>query len=244
MTLASITPTHRLRHAALIAALGLIGSAAQAQGMFSGATFYVGGAYIDVHSKADPLKSDPETLPPGVEAGVRIGDASTVGFGVVVPISGPYTFELALGIPPTHKGYGTLFLSKFGEISTMKQVSPTAFVNYHFTDGGLGLAPFVGAGVNFTKFTAGKTTPSGEAASGGPTKQKLSNSVGLAAHAGLTYKIDSNWSIVGTVAYADVRSDLTATTTTRLDDGLATVVRTTTIAFRPIVYTLSVGYTF
>jgi outer membrane protein len=233
-----------LLQAAAAAGLCLFSLGASAQGLFSGTTFYIGGAYIDVHSKADPLTSKPETLPEGVKAGVRIGDASTVGLGMVMPIAGNYSFELALGIPPTHSGYGTMAISAFGQISTMKQVSPTAFVNYHFSDGGLGMAPFIGAGINYTKFTNGKSTASGDAASGGPTTQKLSDSVGLAAHAGLTYKLDKNWSMVGTIAYADVTSDLTATTTARLPDGLGPVVRTTTISFRPLVYTLSVGYTF
>ena len=244
MNLKTSSRAGSLRQTAIAVALGLASLGASAQGLFDGTTFYIGGAYIDVHSKSAPLSSDPETLPPGVQAGVRVGDASTVGFGMVVPLGGHYSAELAAGIPPAHKVYGTLFISGFGQISTVKQVSPTAFVNYHFSDGGLGLAPFVGLGLNYTKFTDAHSTASGDAASGGPTKIKLSDSFGLAVHGGLTYKIDQNWSIVSTVAYADVHSDLRATTQARLGPGPSEVVRTTRIDFRPVVYTLSVGYTF
>ena len=244
MTSAVSSLSRVLPRTALAIALAGTCFGASAQSFLQGTTFYLGGAYIDVNSSAPPLHSQPATLPAGVDAGLRVGDAKTIGFGVVTPISGPYTFELALGIPPKHSAYGTLFISSFGQISTVKQIAPTAFVNYHFGDGGLGLAPFVGVGVNYTKFTNAKSTPSGNAASGGATEIKLKDSIGLAAHAGLTYKVDKSWQVTGTLAYADVRSDLTATTQARGTTGPVTIVRTTTIDFRPLVYTLSVGYTF
>jgi outer membrane protein len=228
---------HRL---ALATMLALAAGAASAQSALEGFTVYVGGAYIDVRSKADPLLSVPATLPPGVEAGVRVGDASTIGLGVVYRFTPNWSLEGAFGIPPEHSGYGTDFIEPFGQISTVKQVAPTFFVNYHFVDVMPGFSPFVGLGINYTRFTDSKSTASGNAASGGPTNIDLSDSWGVAAHVGLTYQIDRNWSIVGTLAYADVSSDLTATTPT----STGNVVRTTTIDFRPIVYTLSVGYSF
>ncbi|RZU00571.1 OmpW/AlkL family protein [Rivibacter subsaxonicus] len=230
-----------LRLAAFLALTVAAGTAsAQSMEMLQGLTVYVGGAYIDVHSKADPLTSAPPTLPPGVEAGVRVGDAGTVGFGVVYRFAPAWSVEAALGVPPEHSGYGTQFIEPFGQISTVKQVAPTFFLNYHFNAVMAGLSPFVGVGFNYTKFTDAKSTASGNAASGGPTSIDMTDSWGVAAHVGLTYQIDRNWSIVGTIAYADVSSDMTATTTTNAGN----IVRTTTIDFRPVVYTLSVGYTF
>jgi len=244
MTFAVHSTSRHFKRAAVALALAGASFGAAAQSFLEGTTFYIGGAYIDVNSKAPPLESNPATLPAGVHAGLRVGDASTVGLGFVTPITGPYTFELALGIPPTHSVYGTDFITPFGQISTVKQIAPTVFVNYHFDDGGLGMSPFIGVGVNYTKFTNRKSTPSGNAASGGATDIKLTDSIGLAAHVGLTYKLDKNWQISSTVAYADVRSDMTATTQTRGTSGLMTVVRTTSIDFRPVVYTLCIGYTF
>ncbi|MEN9544775.1 MAG: hypothetical protein RLZZ598_1608 [Pseudomonadota bacterium] len=230
-----------LRLATLLA-LGMAAGSVSAQGMamLQGLTVYAGGAFIDVHSKSDPLTSTPETLPAGVKAGVRVGDASTVGFGMVYRFAPAWSVEAALGVPPEHSGYGTQFIAPFGQISTVKQAAPTFFLNYHFDAVTAGLSPFVGLGFNYTKFTNAKSTASGNAASGGPTSIKLSDSWGVAAHAGLSYQIDRNWSVVGTIAYADVNSDMTATTTTNTGN----IVRTTTIEFRPVVYTLSVGYTF
>ena len=128
----------------------------------------------------------------------------------------------------------------FGQISSVKQLPPTVFVNYHFGDLLPRLSPLVGLGLNYTKFSGTHSTASGDAASGGPTKISLTDSWGLAAHAGLSFQIDKNWALVGTVAMAKVKSDMKAVTSTREGD----VTRTTTIDFRPIAYTLSLGYSF
>lgn len=203
-------------------------------------TVYIGGAYIDVHSKAQPLTSTPPTLPPGVEARVEVDDAKTVILGYLYQLNDAWSLEAALGIPPAHKVYGKGFIEPFGQISSVKQVAPTFFANYHFGELLPQLRPFVGLGINYTHFTDARSTPSGNAASGGPTRIELKDSWGLAGHVGFNYAIDKQWSLVGTVAAAKVKSDVTATTTTTTGD----IVRTTTIDFRPVAYTLSVGYSF
>lgn len=208
-----------------------------AAGAWAQSTVYVGGVYIDVHSSAPALQGGQALPPPGAQ--IKVDDASTVGFGYAYRFTPNWSVEAALGIPPTHKTYGEGFIEPFGQISSVKQVAPTVFANYHFAPMAQ-IEPFVGVGINYTRFTDAHSTASGEAASGGPTRIELSDSWGLAAHVGASYLIDKNWSIVGTIAYADVKSDLTATTTTNTGD----VVRTTQIKFNPVAYTLSVGYSF
>lgn len=200
-------------------------------------TVYVGGIYVDIHSSADALSGGPAVPAPGAQ--IKVGDASTIGLGYTYRFDNPWAIEAVLGVPPKHKTYGQGFIAPFGQVSSVKQVSPTVLVNYHFGPMA-GVQPFVGAGINYTHFTNAHSTPSGDAASGGPTKIELSDSWGLAVHAGATYAIDKHWSVVGTVAYADVKSDLTATTTTSSGD----IVRTTRIKFNPVAYTVCVGYTF
>lgn len=224
------------QHLSLLAgaALALAASGASAQ---SSQSVYIGGAYIDIHSSAPPLQGGPAVPDPG--ARIEVDDASTVGFGYLYHFNERWAVEAALGIPPRHKTYGRGFLEPFGQISSVKQVAPTVFLNYHFPAFGA-VEPFVGLGINYTHFTGGRSTASGDAASGGPTRIELDDSWGAAVHGGASYKIDKNWSIVGTIAYADVQSDVTATTTTNSGN----IVRTTHIKFNPVVYTLSVGYSF
>lgn len=199
---------------------------------------YLGSARIDVRAKAPALEGGPAVPAPG--GLLEVGDATTTGFGYVYHATPEWSVEVALGIPPRHKVYGKGFLAPFGQISSVKQTPPTVFVNYHFPDILPRLSPLVGLGLNYTKFSSARSTASGDAASGGSTKITLDDSWGLAAHAGLNYQIDKNWSLVTTVAMAQVKSDMKAVTTTREGN----VTRTTTIDFRPIVYTLSLGYTF
>ncbi len=213
--------------------LALAAAGAQAQH-----TVYLGGAHIDVDATMPPLTGGPAIPAPG--ALLRIGSADTLGFGYTYRYSPEWSAEVALGLPPAHKVYGAGFIQAFGQVSVVEQMPPTVFANYHFVNLWQRVQPFVGLGINYTRFTKTRSTPSGDAASGGPTSIKLSDSWGLAGHVGLTVQYDKHWSLVATVARADVKSDMTAVTQTR--DG--EITRSTRINFRPTVYSLSLGYSF
>lgn len=208
--------------------------AAQAQEQ----TVYLGGAYIKVDSQSPALKGGAPLPPPG--ANIDVDDARTIVFGYKRYFTDHWGVDFALGIPPRHKVYGKDFLKPFGQVASVKQVAPTVFVNYRFGDAGDRLRPFVGVGINYTHFTGGRSTASGEAASGGPTTIKLKDSVGLAAQVGVSYALTKEWSLNASLAMAKVKADQKATTTTR--EG--PIVRTTTIDFNPKVFCVTVGYSF
>lgn len=216
---------------ALLAALTL------ARPVLAQHAIYVGGARIDVRDRSEALQGGPSTPTP---VNIRVGDATTVGFGYSYHFNDNWSVELALGVPPEHKVYGEDFIAPFGQVAAVKQNAPTVFVNYTFGEVLPRLRPMVGAGLNYTTFTPTRSTVSGNAASGGPTKIHLTDSKGLAAHGGLIWEFAKGYSLVGLVTWADVESDMTATTTTSSE----TVVRKSHIDFRPMVYTLSVGYRF
>ena len=223
---------HSLSALAAAAALCCLATAVHAQSQ----SVYVGGGYIKISSKADPLEG-PSTPP---DARLDVDDAKTIIFGYQRYFTDNWGIDVALGIPPKHKVYGRGDLEGFGQISSSKQVAPTVFANYRFGQPGDKLRPFVGIGINYTRFTDTKSTTAGNWASGGETKLKLSDSWGLAAQAGVSYALTDKWSLCATVAAAKVESDLKATTTT--NNG--TIVRRTTIDFRPVVFTMSMGYSF
>jgi outer membrane protein len=200
-------------------------------------SLYVGGAYFDIRDRSDPLTGGPSTPTP---VNIRVGDSSTLGFGYVYQANERWGVELALGLPPTHKVYGDDFIAPFGQVASVKQLCPTVFLNYHFDELAPSLRPLAGVGINYTRFKSTRSTPSGNAASGGPTTIELTDSWGLAAHGGLSYQLTKQVSLVGLLTWADVQSDMTATTTTTS----GTVVRKSHIDFRPIVYSVSVGYRF
>jgi outer membrane protein len=197
---------------------------------------YVGGSSIQVNATMPDIAGP--GAPPG--ARLRIGSANTVGFGYAYRINPQLSVELALGLPPTHKVYGDGVLAPFGQVAAVEQMPPTVFLNYH-TPTLWKLQPLVGLGLNYTRFSKTASTPSGDAAAGGPNRISLSSSTGLAWHAGFTVPLYDKVSLVATVAGADVKSRLTNTTAHL---NAATTQSSTDITFRPTIYTLALGYSF
>lgn len=225
----------RLSLPALLGALGLVACVgAQAQDQ----SIYFGGAFIKVDSQSPALKGGAPLPPPG--ANIDVDDARTLVFGYKRYFTDNWGVDFALGLPPRHKVYGKDFLKPFGQVASVKQVAPTVFANYRFGQAGDKWRPFVGVGINYTHFTGGRSTASGEAASGGPTTIKLKDSIGLAAQVGISYALTKEWSLNASFAMAKVKADQKATTTTR--EG--PIVRTTTIDFNPKVFCVTVGYNF
>ena len=199
-------------------------------------TLGVGVAHIMVDSKSPNLSSNGPAFLTPQPAGLDIDDATTLLITLRRRIDAQWDAELAVGVPPKHKVMGTGNLSKYGVVSQVKQAAPTVFLNYKFGAEGHALRPFVGVGVNYTRFYDGESSASGSLASGGPTRIKLTSSTGMAAQAGVNYKFNSLWSLCVSLAYADVQSDLTATT--------GSIDRTTHIKFNPTVLGVALGYSF
>ena len=203
-------------------------------------SFYIGGAYIDLHSTSTPLVGGPPGATPP-DARLVVEDASTIVFGYNRYFTDNWGIDLVLGFPPKHKVKGQGSLEGFGQISSSKQVAPTLFANYRFGNAGDRLRPYLGVGINYTHFSDVKSTTAGNWASGGPTSIEMDDSWGLAAQAGVSYALMGNWTLNASVAAAKVKSETTATSTM---PGGAQVARTTTINFNPVVYIVSVGYKF
>jgi outer membrane protein len=126
------------------------------------------------------------------------------------------------------------FNGKIG--AKVRQVAPTIFANYKFGDKSSALRPFVGVGLNFTTFDKADSTADGNAINGGVTNISLKDSFGLAAQAGLNYRIDDKWSVGGAIATARVKTKMTTNT--------LGIIRSADIKFSPIALTFSVGYSF
>ncbi|HYD79498.1 MAG TPA: OmpW family outer membrane protein [Paucimonas sp.] len=220
---------------AICAALAALGTASASAFAQEQNAVRLGLANLTIHSRAPDLTSNgPAFLTP--PASLTVDNAQTLFFGYVRRINEKLDVELAAGIPPAHKVYGTGGLAPYGMISRVKQAGPAVFLNYKFGTDQDKLRPFFGVGLNYTKFFDGRSTDSNNLAAGGPTKIRLTDSVGPALQAGLSYRFDQRWSVNGAIIVADVQSDMTATT--------GSIERKTHIDFRPIVYTVCIGYHF
>ena len=136
--------------------------------------------------------------------------------------------ELVLGIPPTVKSRATGSVAFLGDnVLSAKNVAPTVFVNYHFGAPGDALRPYVGLGLNYTKFVSiqSKLAPS----------VQMSESMGMAWVGGVDYAINRQWGLYASASSLDVRSNVV---------GVASTVLTTSIDFRPVVYSVGASYKF
>ena len=136
--------------------------------------------------------------------------------------------ELVLGIPPRVRADAAGTVAFLGsDILSAKNLGPTLLVNYHFGQPGDALRPYVGAGVNYTKFIGIRSRLAPDV--------QMSSSTGWAAQAGVDYALNNEWSVFASVAVLRVKSNVVASGSTVLQ---------TSIDFRPIVYTFGTAYRF
>ena len=234
------------RGAAALLGAALLAAAPAARADDGGVnTVYVGVAYLQAHSSLPDLSG--MNTPPGLN--LNVGNAATLGLGFVHDFNGHWSGELALGYPPRVRtdamgvAWNAVGIAPGTGITDVHLQSPTVFVNYHPFGVHHRIDPYVGLGVNYTRFTDTTALNSLQNAIG-PTQIHLSDSWGAAAHVGLQYHFDRRWSLVGSIAVADVQSDLTSTTFLRGGSSVVVMQGKTHINFHPIVYTVAIGYSF
>lgn len=198
----------------------------------------IGYYYVTYDTSADDIRG-PYT-PPGVN--LKLKDVFTPYFAYVRRIHPHFSIELAMGAPPLTKtvGKGPAYLGSVPyngqQIVTARWLAPTLLVTYNFLDESSRLRPYIGAGINYTRFYSRQSTPAGDAATGGPTRIDLPVSVGPAATIGLYYRLTRHFSLTASLSASEVNTTLKANT--------AGVLRTSHIAFGPRAAVISAGYAF
>src|ERR1019366_2791671 len=90
-------------------------------------------------------------VPPGADA--QTGNATTVIFVYERLFTPNIGLELVLGIPPTIKAKTTGSVAFLGDdVLSAKNLAPTLFLTYHFGTPGDTWRPYLGAGMNYTRF--------------------------------------------------------------------------------------------
>lgn len=165
-------------------------------------------------------------VPAGADA--TTGNATTVILVYERMATENIGVELVLGIPPRVRADAAGTVAFLGsDILSAKNLGPTLLVNYHFGQPGDALRPYVGAGVNYTKFIGIRSRLAPDV--------QMSSSTGWAAQAGVDYALNNEWSVFASVAMLRVKSNVVASGSTVLQ---------TSIDFRPIVYTFGTAYRF
>lgn len=180
-------------------------------------------SYYDTTGSSDGVRG--VGVPPGAE--VSISGSTTAILTYERMFTPNVGLEFVLGIPPkaTANAAGSIaFLGN--DILSAKAVSPTLLLNYHFGAPEDKWRPYVGVGLNYTRFTDVKSST---------WDAQMGDSWGWAAQGGIAYAIDRNWGLYASVAYADVKSNVVATGAT---------VLTTTVDFKPFIYSFGLSYGF
>jgi outer membrane protein len=143
-----------------------------------------------------------------------IGYMLTPHWGVEALASLPFKHDIRLN-------------SDGSKVATTKHLPPTFTLQYYFQPSS-SIRPYLGAGVNYTKFFNVKTTG---ALAG--TSLKLGDSWGLAGQLGVDVDINKNWFLNANVRYIDI--------TTR---AKSSAVGNFDVHIDPWVYSLGIGTTF
>lgn len=165
-------------------------------------------------------------VPPGADA--EVGAATTLLLTYERAFTPNLGLELVLGIPPRIHAKATGTTAFLGDdVLSAKNVAPTLLLTWHFGQPGDTWRPYVGAGLNYTKFTGVRSKLADDV--------EMSDSLGWAAHAGIDYRINDQFGLFASLGASKVKSDLVARG--------ATVLKTT-IDFRPITYSAGLSYRF
>ncbi len=149
---------------------------------------------------------------------------SQVGLGLVIgrQLNPRWSLELLAATPFTH----TVALNGSDAVD-FKHLPPTLSAVYTFAPDAK-VRPFVGAGLNYTV-----TFEEREYGPLAGTEVKLGNSWGLAAQAGLNFKVNERWHVVLDARWMDIDADVSV-------NG----ARVGTAEVEPMVYGLHLGYNF
>ncbi len=109
----------------------------------------------------------------------------------------------------------------------VRQLPPTVGINWHFNPGGP-VDPFVGAGVNYTRFFS-----IDEAGPLDGTRLSLGDSFGLAAHAGIDFALSPRWAVTVDARWMDIDTRVKV-------DG----ARVGTVSIDPLAFGVSAAYRF
>ena len=169
--------------------------------------------HIDPADKSDPVA--------GTGASDRIGvENKTIPEVDISYFFTPnFAAELVLTYPQKHEVY-----LDGKSIGTFKHLPPTLLAQYHFTPNKT-VSPYVGLGVNWTTFSKNKLLDG--------QGSLEHDSFGLAAQAGIDFKLDRNWSLNVDVKKVQIRSDV-----------LIGGVKASKVKVDPVLFGVGVGYRF
>lgn len=188
----------------------------------------VGPALIEPNDSSDDVEGILNT-------GVRVDNQVTLGFTIGYMFSSNFAIELLGVTPANHDLNGEGNIAALGKIGDVDVFPPTLSIQYHYKNLD-NVKPYIGIGLNYTRFLNEDVSLSLENALGGDTDLDIDDSWGLAAHIGVDVSLNKNWVLNAAAWYVDIDADAT------LETGL--IERDVDIDIDPFVFLISIGRTF
>jgi outer membrane protein len=193
---------------------------------------------VSFHVHADDIAGP--YVPPGLN--VRNPSVNTLYLGYMRRLTPHFDVELALGVPPltrtVAKGPAQVGSVPYNgqTIATARWLAPSLLVKYYLFSPETMFRPYLGVGVNYTRFYSRQVTAAGDEVSGGPTALSLPVSVGPVGTVGVSWRALDRVVVNLSGSASWVNSRLTTDT--------AGVLRTSHVEFNPRAIVLAVGYKF
>lgn len=213
----------------------------------------VGWMYLNPFDSSDPMKitahPNQSLIGPRANTGASVSNANTLGIAYTRFITDNFSVTVDAGIPPKFKlnAQGDIAKAGVGEIGSASQLSPAILAKWHFLGSEAKIRPFVGIGATYVWYDNVKTTDQFQGymsqltgGAGAKTDIKLSSSFAPVFNAGVSYAIDSKWSVNFSASYIPLKTKAELTTVR----GPVTVRSETELKLNPLVTFLSVGYKF
>ncbi|MDO9748979.1 OmpW/AlkL family protein [Glaesserella parasuis] len=184
-----------------------------------------GGVFVNANS------SSKTTTP--VEVKLNVNDNAQLGLTATYMLSDNIGVELLGATPFSHKVSANVPVSNLalGDVVKVRHLPPSLYVQYYFLDKNAGSRPYVGAGLNYTRFFGAKALNPAIT-----NLQVKKHSFGPVANAGIDIKLTEKVSLNTAMWYTRIK------TKANFDAlGLSHEVK---IKLDPIVYFTGISYKF
>lgn len=194
----------------------------------------VGAAQVDPNDDSDALSLNGTVLA-GTEA--EVDDDTQLGITFTYMLTNHLGVGLLAATPFDHDIKADLGASTI-DAGSSKQLPPTLTLQYFPMDSASKFQPYVGVGVNYTKFFSEDVDSELETTlglTGGDLE--LDDSWGWSAQVGFDYEINEHWLINASIWYINIETEAKF----KFDQP---VVIKTDVDIDPLVYMIGIGYKF
>ncbi|AUI65908.1 MULTISPECIES: OmpW family protein [Glaesserella] len=196
--------------------------------------FRVGGIVVDANSS-----STTTTPNKAVDVNLDVNNNAQLGLTATYMLTDNLGIELLGATPFSHKVAATVpGIGALGDVVKVKHLPPSLYLQYYFLDKDAGSRPYIGAGLNYTRFFNAKAL--NPAVSNLKVKK---HSFGPVINAGIDIKLSKNLYLNTALWYTKIKTKANFTTTGVGGDGVV-LNHEVKIKLDPIVYFAGITYKF